>query len=185
MRWFATHCQAWSPLVNKTYALALLLLFLCIESVSLAAPVASGTSAGGIGVPAVTLTSSLQTLASVNVIAGATGGLFDVSSSVALLSGSGTPQSFLFVDGVAVNLARTTVTNGWDSVSLPAQLTLSPGAHTISLQARDSSGAQAHSPMLNVTAYNEINLVPEPSSLLLATAGFVGLLVAWRRRKRR
>lgn len=75
--------------------------------------------------------------------------------------------------------------NGYESVSLPGQLTLSPGVHNIELKVGGGLGTTAYSPFLAVTAYNEIATVPEPSSLTLAGIGMAGAFFGRRRRKAR
>jgi hypothetical protein len=175
------------PRLRQLLTLAISVVLLGAGTVCHAVPVAFGTSTGGMGPPPVVIPNGLHTLAGTLVTAGANGGLFDVSSSVSYLgSTSGGVQTLLFVDGVAVNEARNTWTsNGYESVSLPGQLTLSPGVHNIELKVGGSLGTTAYSPFLAVTAYNEIATVPEPSSLTLAGIGMAGAFFGRRRRKAR
>ena len=115
-------------------------------------------------------------------------GLYDIQSQISVLSNtlSSSFMSRLIIDGVPVaTTAGGAMFQSFGSLTLPAQVNLSPGPHTIALQILSPAANSFLTPSsgtLMATGYNAI--VPEPAGLFLAGLAGLALLGLPLRRKK-
>lgn len=120
------------------------------------------------------------------VVDNAKTGLYDIQSQLSVLNNAMSSSLFtrLIIDGVPVAAtARSLLPETYESLTLPAQVNLSSGPHTIALQVLSPVAnpfMTMTSGTLMATGYNA--MVPEPSGLLLAGLASLTLLSIPRRR---
>lgn len=117
-------------------------------------------------------------------------GLYNLAFNSTAQVGSTTFLRYL-VDGQAVD----PVGSGYNvlqhpgtqnaTLALTRQLTLSPGSHTVAVQAYDDAGSLTlRGYEMNLTGFNNLTPVPEPATWAVTAIGAVGL-AGWSRLRRR
>jgi hypothetical protein len=117
-------------------------------------------------------------------------GLYDLNSAINLQSNQSTVVALQYkVDGALVGQPfYETVGSGDFIVSLPSQLNLAPGFHTIGLTAENlfDGTVNVSGDTFQATAYNNIteNATPEPATLTLLGSGLLAIGTVRLRRRR-
>jgi hypothetical protein len=111
------------------------------------------------------------------------GGLYDLSATIEAtpdVNGSD-PRVYaqFLIDGVptGVESAFDLYANNTETLTVPAQVELSPGSHTIALQLTDMYASASYSDQLSLTQFNNIQPVPEPSTWVIFTVSIAGLIL--------